>query len=149
VASKAAFGECATEQTAKPSASRYVVKGGVVYDKKTDLTWMRCSQGQRWGEDIGCIGIAAKFTHAQANSGWSNGWRMPTVDELKTIVAKHCKDPAIDEEIFPDTPSEWYHTSTKNGSVCWGVNFRVADSSYYVYLSCDFGSHVRLVRGGQ
>ncbi len=151
VAASTALAECDSSQTSKPSSARLVVKGGVVYDKKTDLTWMRCSQGQTWKDDLGCVGVPKKFTHDSANEGWSNGWRMPSVDELKTIIAKNCENPSIDDEIFPDTPSEWYHTRSKDGSGCWVVNFgdgRVGGKgSNYGY--CDNGYAVRLVRSGQ
>ena len=157
VAASTARAECDSSQTSKPSSSRLVVKGGAVYDKKTDLTWMRCSQGQTWKDDLGCVGVPKKFTHDEANQGWSNGWRVPTVDELKTIIAKNCKNPAIDDEIFPDTPSEWYHTSSKTDSYCWHVNFgdgHVAnDSSYLDSFNsgyyCGNAFAVRLVRSGQ
>lgn len=150
IAASPSRAECNSSQTSKPSSARFVVKGGVVYDKKTDLTWMRCSQGQTWKDDLGCVGVPKKFTHDSANEGWSNGWRMPSVDELKTIIAKNCKNPSIDDEIFPDTPSEWYHTRSKNGSYCWVVHFgdgSVDDSRLNYY--CDHGSAVRLVRSGQ
>lgn len=150
IAVNPASAECDSSKASKPSSTRYVAKGGVVYDRKTDLTWMRCSQGQTWKDDLGCVGVPEKFTHSQANAGWSNGWRMPTVDELKTLVAKHCHDPAIDDELFPDTPSEWYHTSSKNGSNCWFVSFSDGRTHYHDYYDgCDDDGAVRLVRSGQ
>ena len=138
--------ECDSSQTSKPSSSRYVVQGGSVYDKKTDLTWMRCSQGQKWKDDLGCVGVAEKLTKAKADRGFAGGWRVPTVDELKTIVAKNCKNPAIDEELFPDTPTEWYRTSTMDGSRCWTVNFSDGRADNY---GCASGYAVRLVRSGR
>ena len=32
-------------------------------------------------------------------------WRLPQKDELESIVATNCKRPAIDETVFPETPS--------------------------------------------
>jgi hypothetical protein len=130
-----------------PSSSRYAVKGAEVYDKNNDLTWMRCSMGQRWDEVAGCIGDPKIFNHYDANEDWSDGWRLPTLDELKTLVAKGCKDPAIDEEVFPDTPSEWFHTGTKIGGYCWYVIF--SDGRAERDFSCNSGTHVRLVRSGK
>jgi hypothetical protein len=133
-----------------------MVKGDTVYDKKTDLTWSRCSVGQKWEDAVGCVGKPKKFTHDQANTaGWSDGWRMPTKDELTSIVALHCKEPVIDEEIFPGTPSEWYHTASKDGTYCWSVSFSDGTVDYFSRSRyrgthpCEIGSAVRLVRGGQ
>jgi hypothetical protein len=44
-------------QNAPAVNSRYVIQGDTVYDKKTDLTWQRCSVGQRWAEGKGCVGV--------------------------------------------------------------------------------------------
>lgn len=152
LASSTVLAECDTSKLSKPATSRFVIKGDTVYDKKTDLIWMRCSQGQRWKEDIGCVGVPQKFTFKDANAGWTNGWRMPTKDELLTIVASYCSSPTIDDEIFPDTDSGDYWTSSKDGSYCWVVDFRDGRASHYFGFSfdyCDFDYAVRLVRGGQ
>jgi hypothetical protein len=130
------------------SSARFVAKGETVYDTQTDLTWMRCSQGQKWREDVRCVGLPQKFTDDSANKVWSNGWRMPTVDELKTIVWKNCSNRAIDDEIFPDTAYMDYRTSSKDGSRCWLVNLRSGDTAS-TYHHCGMGSAVRLVRSGQ
>lgn len=54
------------------------------------------------------------------------GWRLPTVDELQTLLDRSRHDPAVDTEKFPDTKSSPYWTS----SVCawysdarWVVHF--------------------------
>ncbi len=68
-------------------------------DKKTGLTWMRCSIGQRWVKDS-CKGKATKMTWQEAVSyvpvfnsqialGGRNDWRLPTITELAGI--RHCK----------------------------------------------------------
>ena len=108
---------------------------------------MRCSVGRRWDDGAGCVGDSRTFNHYDANEDWSDGLRLPTLDELKTLVAEGCKVPAIDEEIFPDTPSEWFHTSTKIGGYCWYVIF--SDGRAERDFSCNSGTHVRLVRDGK
>jgi len=35
--------------------SRYVLNGDEVYDKKTDLTWERCSVGKKCDERVSCV----------------------------------------------------------------------------------------------
>lgn len=136
------------EPSTKPPASnaRYLVTGESFYDEGTDLTWMRCTVGQRWAEGHGCVGDPKKFTHAEANRPWAKGWRIPTRDELKTLVQKNCREPSIDDVVFPNTPASWYHTNGKSGSLCWQVSFRDgAVDRYY----CDNEAYVRLVRPGK
>ena len=55
-----------------------------------------------------------------------DGWRMPTVHELLSIVDRTRYDPAIDTHRFPDTRSDLYWTSTPcawNKSARWVVDF--------------------------
>ena len=61
-----------------------------------------------------------------AAAGMGEGWRLPTVDELQTILdrSRHC--PAADTERFPDTQSEPYWSSTPfswDSDARWVVNF--------------------------
>jgi hypothetical protein len=47
-----------------------------------------------------------------AVAGMGEGWRLPAVDELQTILDRSRLSPAADTERFPDTQSEPYWTST-------------------------------------
>ena len=61
-----------------------------------------------------------------ANKELGGNWRLPTVDELKTLVCKDCPPPKIDERLYPITMAAPYWSSTKNRwSVgrYWTVNF--------------------------
>ena len=54
------------------------------------------------------------------------GWRLPTVDELQTILDRSRYNPAIDTERFPDTKSSPYWTRSKCAwyeSARWVVDF--------------------------
>ena len=144
--SSAAWAACNDPRT---PTSRYVVQGGEVYDKKTDLTWARCSVGQHWKEGIGCAGIVKTMTWDEAQRQGGGVWRVPTKDELLTLVATACKNPSINEDVFPDMDLEkpWYWTSTTDGaSVAWDVYF--PDGTVYNHYRTDTLA-VRLVRGGQ
>lgn len=144
---------------------RYVVKGAKIHDTRNNLTWMRCSLGQRWDDAGHCQGAARRIAHMQAHQEEFNTWRLPTLTEIKTLVAGHCKDPVIDGILFPDTPSGWYHTSSKKGSYCWYLNFADGRASHehgvfggsyglghgygYGYKDCGGDGYLRLVRSGR
>jgi hypothetical protein len=56
----------------------------------------------------------------------NKGGRLPTVDELQTILDRTMYNPTADKNIFKDVKSEWYWTSTKyagNSSCSWCVSF--------------------------
>jgi hypothetical protein len=75
-------------------------------------------------------------------------WRLPTREELLSIVDPSKYDPAIDP-IFTNTHSDWYWTST---GVAWG-----SGSAWFVYFlngnvysyGKDYESYVRPVRSSQ
>lgn len=139
---------CDAAQPTRTPSSRYVVKNEIVYDKKTDLTWQRCSMGQRWQAGIGCVGVIEQMTWDEAQSRSAGDWRLPSRDELATLISPTCKQPAINEESFPDMDlgKLWYWTSTVGSEYfAWLVNF--ADGQFANYDRSDMGA-LRLVRTG-
>jgi Protein of unknown function (DUF1566) len=136
------------------SGSRYVIQGDTVYDKKSDLTWARCSVGQRWKEGAGCVGVVKEYTFDQAQSQGSGEWRVPSKDELVTLIdhgkADAKQKPSIDKEAFPDmdvTKLAYWSSTLEGASTGWNVYFAGDHVSYYGPRS-NTGA-VRLVRGGQ
>jgi len=129
---------------------QYIDHGdGTVTDTKTGLMWKKCSEGQT-GDD--CSGEAKIYTWHDAMqkfkqvsfAGYSD-WRMPTIEELRTIDGK----PTILNDVFPQTAYNWYWSSSpyagsSNGA--WYIDFSgglggINDK----YIS----GRVRLVRSGQ
>jgi hypothetical protein len=114
--------------------------GKTVTDTLTGLVWSQNT-----------VASDVTFEDAvKAVEALGEGWRLPTVDELQTIVDRTKYEPAIDTEAFPDTGSDWYWTSTpwarRPESAHWVVNFDyggVYDDGFY------FNACVRAVRGGQ
>jgi hypothetical protein len=143
--------ECDPAKPAEPTASRFETHGETAYDKSTNLTWMRCSYGQAWTDDGGCSGSAKMLDWDSAMGLVLPGgaaWRLPQKDELESIVATNCKRPAINETVFPGTPSIQYWTSTLSGpSYAWVVFFRTGMSTWNFLRTTPFA--VRLVRTGQ
>ncbi|CAK8724768.1 Leucine rich repeat-containing protein [Candidatus Electrothrix laxa] len=142
---------------------------GTVTDTTTGLMWKQCSEGL---SGVHCEeGEAKKYTWDDAVSRFKNveyadynDWRLPTIDELKTLVYcsngvkdkdnGECNDGSkkpttINQQAFPNTPA----TSVWSGSPhayytgnAWKVHFNYGNS-YSNDRSSSYA--VRLVRGGQ
>lgn len=77
-----------------------------------------------------------------------DGWRMPTRQELRSIVDYRANFPAIDLNVFPNTAALSYWTAEPNPTYpayAWHTDFRFGLASYY-YLKTG-PKPVRLVRG--
>jgi len=83
--------------------STLIAKEGEVVDKKSGLIWRRCSLGQEWQKGKGCVGeielLKRKEAEERANS-LGKGWRVPSLDELLTLVDERCKMPVINSALF-------------------------------------------------
>jgi Protein of unknown function (DUF1566) len=148
LASSAARAVCDASLTATSSASRFVIADDTVYNQTTRLTWMRCSYGQTARKGGGCDGEVQPmdWDRAMALRVPCDGcWRLPTKDELDSIVESTCKKPAIDEQVFPGTALMAYWSSTPSGpSYAWHVNFRWEISAWQYLRSNQYA--VRFVR---
>ena len=101
-----------------PSEDFVLRDNGETWQISTNLIWMRCAYGQTWDGDS-CSGEAEPLTWLQAlelsrafSSNGSNAWRLPNVKELSSIVERACLRPAINAEVFPNTPSDNFWSST-------------------------------------
>ncbi len=115
--------------------SRYVIRGAEVYDSRTKLTWARCSVGQEWKNEH-CAGNINTYTFPAAQKLASGGWRVPSKDELVTLIdLDRKKFPAMDIAAFPDMDAShpWYWSSTPNGSaIAWYVDFTDGYTSGFI-----------------
>lgn len=128
-------------------------KDGTITDVKTNLTWQRCSIGQSWNAlSSTCNGIALTFNNAdsiklKSNIAGKNDWRLPTIEELQSIVDYEKYIPALNTSIFPNTPSDngyWSSSSrAENSDEGWHLHF---DHGYFVTTKKFNKEYVRLVR---
>lgn len=150
-------------------AGRYEVieDGSVVRDIVTGLEWQRCSVGQIWTGST-CSGTASTHTWDQAIELTApGGFRIPTIEELRTIV--YCSNtgnfgtngintscgsqgnfdrPAIVLEAFPNThwASEFWSGSPYSppySTNAWKVYFNMG---FVGFVGMSHDDQVRLVR---
>ena len=135
---------------------------GTVTDTQTGLMWKKCSEGQTWDSAInGCGGSGSSYTwqaamerEAAVNTGAGEAlghddWRVPAINELRSIIEKQCSEPAINLAVFPATSSGWFWSSSQHASN--------RDSAWYVIFHGGYDdwnvkgilNQVRLVRGRQ
>ena len=130
--------------------NRYLDNGdGTILDTKTNLTWMRSALEQTnlneakkytWREALDAV---EAFNQAGGFAG-HNDWRLPSIDELNTIVERG-KKPAINHEAFPATPASmfWSSTTANNNQSAYAVYFYGGNAHWYGKTCQHF---VRLVR---
>lgn len=92
---------------------RFEVLGYSVKDKRTGLTWKRCSEGQTWNDSSNsCDGELTQRNWLEASQQVPDGWRLPNIKELVSIMEYGCANPAINLSVFPATPVGTYWSST-------------------------------------
>lgn len=118
--------------------------GGMVVDQSTGLTWSRGNvPGGRmnWAK--------AKEACTALRLGGFTDWRLPTIQELLTLIDYERHEPAINTDFF-QCESSWYWTSTpahsSPGGYAWIVHF---SGGYSSWASQDGDGCVRAVRSSQ
>jgi len=154
-----AAADCSSNRNVDMTISKpdgiYIDHGdGTVTDNITGLMWQKCSLGLS-GND--CAGGAAKSyswqdaLKAAQNSKESKyrDWRLPNRIELESLEETACDFPAINDTIFPQTPPNFYWSSSRHAKLnnyAWSVYF---DNGYaYKYMQLG-GNYVRLVRNSE
>ena len=133
--------------TAAGAQTRFIVSanGSEVIDSHTSLTWRRCVEGMTWSGST-CTGSALSLTHsaAFARAKTQQGWRLPNVKELASIVddAVYANNGStavvamIDAAAFPNTPQNPHWASTPqvgHPALAWLVDFYSGFVSDYIF----------------
>ncbi|MEN9373575.1 MAG: hypothetical protein RIR79_1127 [Pseudomonadota bacterium] len=119
--------------------------GTEIRDLKTTLIWQRCSVGTTW-EDTRCTGPSKELTFNEAQAIANNGWRVPTKEELTTLIEKNPKGRQINQKAFPSSEG-WFWTSDTpemDSQVAFFINFF---NGYTFAANKASANHVYLVRG--
>ena len=88
---------------------------GQIRDKVTGLIWQTTSQATgNW---------SSALTNAVGQSG--NGWRLPNIKELMSVVDTGCESPAWNSSVFGDTVGVYWTSSydINNPNNTWAVDF--------------------------
>lgn len=105
---------------ANAPVGRYMASNGVVLDTKTLLRWEQAAPKSPvpW--------TTARDYCAMLNLD-GGGWRLPSMKELQTIVDRSDISPTIDPDAFPNTPIDFFWTSSDWAanpvSAAWVIGF--------------------------
>ena len=113
-----------------------------VLDSKTGLEW----QDDAVGDTMDWVEAIKYCESLELDS--NKDWRLPNINELKTIIDRSKYNPAI-ISAFEHTSSNGYWSSTTyegNRELVWGVRF---DGGFVGYDGKDNDYYTRCVRDGQ
>jgi len=131
-----------------PGANRFelVLDNEAVLDRETGLVWQRNTSATLYTWD------KAILYCYNTDIGGRGGWRLPSIEELRTLTDRTRKDPALPlGHSFTNVKSSRYWSSTthaNNTSLAWHVDFHFGyvNASYYDKTDSHY---VRAVRSGQ
>jgi Protein of unknown function (DUF1566) len=131
----AALSLLALAATASHGQARFTTSsdGQEVTDATTRLVWRRCAEGLRW-DGKACAGKLMKYKFGEAKDvaegaarSGAKAWRIPTKDELVSLLDKNAKKkPRIDANAFPQTPAQPFwamRPGTDDDLNAWLVSF--------------------------
>ncbi len=151
--------DCSPGVAATTPTARFKLQEGVATDTQTGLTWMRCAVGQRYAQAACSIDYDTMNWHvAKIVSGDFNGqggyagyrdWRLPTQDELGTLVEQHCTAPAYNLAVFPQAPITGYWSASPDPGYARGAKIVHFFHGGKYMSNISYSWAVRLVRGGR
>ncbi len=144
---------CIGNQTETTPSSEFqpLEDGAVVRHARTTLEWQRCAEGQTWdAASNACQGRPTALSWPRADrlaKRVGKDWRLPTAEELLSIVERCHDAPAINPQVFPNTPGGlFWSSSTDTGGLdrAWCVSFF---GGQHYRVGKTQSARVRLVRG--
>lgn len=105
---------CADAVAAGDWGAFQVRDGGLAIDRESGLTWYRCQAGEQFRGnqcqgDAQLLGLKeARAFVAEVSQASGKQWRLPTVDEMKTLRLDQCENPSVNPNVFPSVYSDSY-----------------------------------------
>ena len=110
-----------------------------VTDQKTGLEWQVAEPGKKtWKR-------AKRYCERLRLDGKPD-WRLPTIEELESLIEHIKSDPTVVRTTFKEMRSTYYWSSSTRSDRAWLVFF-VSGDMKYLYKSSN--AHTRCVRGEQ
>ncbi len=114
---------CDSSKPESTPTNRFKDNGdGTITDTKTKLTWRHCALGMSWngqtceGQSVSYDFVNARIAIEELNAARDSNhsdWRLPTSEELASIVESRCFKPAINLDVFPYSPESGFWTATE------------------------------------
>jgi Protein of unknown function (DUF1566) len=107
------------------------IQTATVYDSSTRLTWQQAvdTANRTWDQAV---------TYCQSLTLAGGGWRLPRLNELRSLVDFARTGPSIDPIAFPETPGENFWTASpfaRTPGNVWYVYFQDGFAGYNVATS--------------
>jgi hypothetical protein len=116
---------------------------GIAMDPRNGLRWYRCNAGERFANGQ-CIGEPLKLSLADTQryieefaTMTNRKWRLPTLDEMGTLIEKSCGNPALNPTAFPGAMSDNYWTSNAGRSARLGCTVFTFNGNSYCREDAD------------
>lgn len=113
------------------NGSGFFLQGDEATDREHRLTWKRCAIGMGWdAETRSCSGEVRGLVLNEALDyarQEGDGWRVPTGEELETLIVETCEGPKIDAVAFPDIAASDFG----EGAAFWTSTEAIPDMFYF------------------
>lgn len=148
--------DCTSDAVPRTTPSNHftvIGDGSIVRHETTRLEWQRCALGQSWDGST-CIVVTPGRRRWENTlmfvAGVDDGWRLPNLKELLSIVEGCRTSPSINQVVFPNAPSSYFWSASPNsggsGLYAWAVDFALGGD----FLASKSSTYrARLVRDGQ
>ncbi|HEY1136601.1 MAG TPA: DUF1566 domain-containing protein [Xanthomonadaceae bacterium] len=114
--------------------ARYVQAPEAAKENASEAAKPKATAQLEWSHTLGGGERMSYAAAEEAVAALGEGWRLPSIQELLSIVDYTRSEPAIDIERFPDTKSGAYWTSTTCAwapRAAWIVSFHGGDANGY------------------
>lgn len=118
--------DCQTDYPQTTSTERFEIHvDSTVTDKQTGLIWKRCLQGLSGDDCSQDSFFSGTWEEALQEAENNEGWRLPNIKELQSIVERQCTNPALNTQIFPNSEDffDIWSSSPHGDSRAWYVHF--------------------------